>query len=74
VTPKSGATRAEVAGITVSHGEDPPAEAVAEVWEELASATPRRRARLVDDLRFPGPQAEALLPAMEGPSGRGVPT
>ena len=49
----------------MSLGDDPPAEAVAEIWEEFASATPRRRARLVDGLLFPGPQAEALLPAME---------
>ncbi len=49
----------------MSLGDDPPTESVAEIWEEFASATPRRRARLVDGLLFPGPQAEALLPTME---------
>ncbi len=47
-------------------GDDPPTDAVVAIWSGFASATPRRRARLVDGLLFPGPQAEALLPAMEG--------
>ncbi len=65
VTPKSGGARAEAAGIPVALGEDPPPEAVSWIWAEFAAAPPRRRARLVDGLLFPGPQAQALMPAME---------
>jgi UDP:flavonoid glycosyltransferase YjiC (YdhE family) len=65
VTSKSGGSRARTAGIPLALGDDPPAEAVSSIWAEFAAATPRRRARLVDGLLFPGPQAEALLPAME---------
>jgi UDP:flavonoid glycosyltransferase YjiC (YdhE family) len=65
VTSKSGGSRAETAGIPLALGDDPPAETVSSIWAEFAGATPRRRARLVDGLLFPGPQAEALLPAME---------
>ena len=65
VTSKSGGSRAKTAGIPLALGDDPPAEAVSSIWAEFAAATPRQRARLVDGLLFPGPQAEALLPAME---------
>ena len=65
VTPKSGGPRAEAAGIPVALGDDPPQEDVSWIWAEFAAATPRRRARLVDGLLFPGPRAVALLPTME---------
>ncbi|MDA8394688.1 MAG: glycosyltransferase [Candidatus Dormibacteraeota bacterium] len=65
VTPKSGGPRAEAAGIPVALGDDPPEEDVSWIWAEFAAATPRRRARLVDGLLFPGPRAVALLPTME---------
>ena len=65
VLPEAGRQRAEAAGIPHLVGADPPEDQVTRIWAAFATASPIRRARLVDGELFPQLQADAMGPAMD---------